>query len=67
MKMNKFFEMPMTWLMIGLCTIAAVVGGAVVIWGDPGTLSFAEYLDTLWKFALAAAGVAVARGVAATK
>jgi hypothetical protein len=54
----------MTVTLCILIVVAALVGGAVVIWGDPGALSFEGYLNVLWKFALAVAGLAYARAKA---
>lgn len=54
-----------TALMAGLVAIAAVVGGAVVVWGPPGALSFESYLDSLKGFATAVGLLAVGRGVKA--
>jgi len=54
-----------TFLIVALVAIVAVVGGAVVIWGDPGVLSFNEYLDYLKNFAYAVAGIGGARAVLA--
>lgn len=52
-----------TFGVLGLTSIIAIVGGAVVIWGHPGALSFNEYVDAMWKFALAAGVLGVGRGV----
>ena len=59
----KFKDEAMTITMIGLVSIGAIVGGAVVIWGNPGTLSFGEYLDDLKNFAYAVAGIGGARAI----
>lgn len=53
---------PMTVLMITVAVIAMGVGGAVVI-VNPDTLTFQQYLDDLKTFAIAAAGLAGARGI----
>ena len=58
------------WATIFLCTLTliyAVVGGAVVIWGDPGTLSFEDYSKGLIGFAGALGILGVGRGIAAKK
>ena len=55
---------PWATLMIGaLVLIAAGVGGAVVIWGHDGALSFDKYLDLLKNFALAVGILGVGRGI----
>lgn len=51
---------PMTVLMVGIALILVAVGGVVVII-DSDTLSFQEYIDVLWKLALAVAGLGAAR------
>ena len=51
----------------GLTAVYAVVGGALVIWGDPGALSFDQYGDTLVKFAGAIGLLGIGRGIAAAK
>jgi hypothetical protein len=48
-----------------LTIVAALVGGAVVIWGNPGALTFNEYLDYMWKFAGAIGILGIGRGVKA--
>jgi heme A synthase len=50
---------------LGLTAIIAIVGGAVVIWGHPGALSFDQYVNAMWKFALAAGVLGIGRGVKA--
>ena len=52
-----------TMLLVWFGFIASVVGGAVVIWGDPGVLSFDQYLDHLQKFALALAAGGAGKGL----
>jgi heme A synthase len=52
-----------TFGVIGLTAIIALVGGAVVIWGHNGALSFNDYINAMWKFALAAGLLGVGRGV----
>lgn len=51
---------PATVLLVLVSVIAVGVGGVVVI-TNPDTLSFGQYLDDLWKVALALAGLAGAR------
>lgn len=54
------------WATIGLwalTVIVAVVGGAVVIWGKNGALSFDEYVKALAAFALAHGILGVGRGI----
>jgi hypothetical protein len=53
-----------TIIMGALVLIAAAVGGAVVIWGKPGALSFQEYLNMLKTFAVAVGILGVGRGIA---
>lgn len=58
------------WATIFLCTITlvyAVVGGAVVLWGDPGALSFEKYGELLLGFAGALGLLGIGRGIAAKK
>lgn len=62
------FNRELPWATIGvlgLTGVIAVVGGAVVIWGHPGALSFDSYVNAMWKFALAAGVLGVGRGVKA--
>jgi hypothetical protein len=54
-----------TITLITLVAIAAIVGGAVVIWGPSGALSFQQYLDDLEKFAVAVGLLGIGRGVKA--
>ena len=57
------------WATIFLCAVTAiytVVGGAVVIWGDPGALSFEEYGNKLVWFAGALGILGVGRGIASS-
>jgi hypothetical protein len=62
--MDDLKEFPWaTAALIFLTLVAALVGGAVVIWGDPGALSFKEYLDDLEKFAVAVGVLGIGRGV----
>jgi len=62
--MKAFTEWPwFTLLFVWLMFIATLVGGAVVIWGDPGVLSFDAYLDHLQKFALALAAGGAGKGL----
>jgi len=46
-----------------LTTVAAVVGGVVVIWGHSGALSFNDYLNYMWKFTAAVGLLGIGRGV----
>lgn len=57
---------PATVLVVAVCLIA-VAAGAVVTIVNPGELPFSDYLDALWKFALAAAGLGAARAHAIKK
>lgn len=58
---------PMFFLLYIVFAIVAVVGGALVLFGEAGSLSFEEYLDNLTKFALAVgilgAGRAIKNGI----
>lgn len=54
------------WATIGvwlLTLIAAIVGGAVVIWGHPGALSFEQYIAILGGFAVAHGLLGIGRGI----
>lgn len=53
---------PATVLIVVAALIILAIGGIVVI-VHPETLSFADYLDKVWKFALAVAGLGAARGI----
>lgn len=53
---------PMTVALVVIVVIAVGAGGGVVI-THPETLTFQQYLDDLKAFALAVAGLGVARGV----
>lgn len=52
-----------TVVLVALVVIAALVGGGVVIWGEPGALTFKQYLDDLEKFAIAVGILSIGRGV----
>jgi len=59
-------NVPWATVMIGgLVLISAGVGGAVVIWGDDGALTFEKYLDLLKNFAIAVGILGVGRGIVA--
>lgn len=50
-------------IMVAVCAVIVVlVGGVVVIVGN---LSFADYLDALWKVAASAATLGIGRGIMA--
>lgn len=51
--------------MIVITILVAVVGGAVVIWGNPGALSFDDYLNDVLKFAGAVGLVTIGGGLSA--
>ena len=55
---------PVTVVLLALTVLAAVAGGVVTV-VEPDTLSFAEYLDRLEKFALALGILGVGRGIRA--
>lgn len=62
--MQGFTEFPWaTFCTVALAFLVAVVGGAVVVFGDPGALSFESYTDTLSKFAIGVGLLGVGRGV----
>lgn len=66
--MKTIFDNSLPWATIFLCSLTliyAVVGGAVVIWGDPGALSFEQYGKLLVGFAGALGILAVGRGIKA--
>lgn len=46
-----------------IAVIAAVVGGAVVIWGEPGALSFQDYLVAMAGFVAGLGLVGIGRGI----
>jgi hypothetical protein len=52
-----------TLMTVLLVLIAAVAGAGVVIWGDPGALSFEKYLDLLKNFAIAVGVLGIGRGI----
>jgi hypothetical protein len=52
-----------TIMTAGLVLIAAAAGAGVVIWGDPGALSFEQYLDLLKNFAIAVGILGIGRGI----
>jgi heme A synthase len=65
--MNKELnEFPWSTACIVILTIlAALVGGAVVIWGEPGALSFEDYLKSMAMFAGALGLLGIGRGIRA--
>lgn len=48
-----------------LTIIAAVTGAIAVIWGDPGTLSFENYLKYMGAYAAALGLLGIGRGIRA--
>lgn len=59
-------EFPWATAMIFIVGVVVVlVGGAVVIWGTPGTLSFNDYLNDLKNFAVAVGLLGIGRGIRA--
>ena len=65
--MTKLLSDALPWATIFLCALTliyAIVGGAVVIWGDPGALSFDQYGKYLLGFAGALGVLGVGRGIA---
>lgn len=63
MNMNEFPWATMTIVL--LTVIAALAGAAVVIWGNPGTLSFADYLKYMGEYAAAIGLLGIGRGIRA--
>lgn len=66
----KLLSNALPWATIGLFVLTglyALTGAAVVLWGDPGALSFNEYGDKLVWFAGAFGVLGVGRGIAAKK
>jgi hypothetical protein len=64
--MNLNRSIPWATLGVWLLTVIfAVVGGAVVIWGDPGALSFEEYMKIMGAFVVAHGVLGIGRGVKA--
>lgn len=62
--MNAVNEFPWaTACVVFLTILAAVTGAAVVIWGDPGTLSFENYLKYMGEYALALGVLGIGRGI----
>jgi hypothetical protein len=43
--------------------VASVAGAAVVIWGDPGTYSFSNYLDDMKGFVIGIGVLGLGRGI----
>lgn len=54
-----------TVTVVVLTVIAAAAGAAVVIWGNPGTLSFANYLKYMGEYAAGLGLLGIGRGVRA--
>lgn len=64
--MDEVNEFPWATVTIVLLTlVAALTGAAVVIWGDPGTLSFESYLKYMGEYALALGLLGIGRGIRA--
>lgn len=55
-----------TFTSVVLTVIFALVGGAVVIWGDPGALSFDDYMKSMAGFAVAQGFLGIGRGIKST-
>ena len=55
-----------TFCIVFLTVVAAAVGGAVVIWGKPGVLSFQEYLKYMSGYAAALGLLGIGRGIRAS-
>lgn len=62
----NFSEFPWATVTTVIVTlVVAVVGGAVVIWGDPGALSFDDYVKTLTGMGIANGLLGIGRGIRA--
>ena len=61
--MNEFPWATVT--IVVLTVVAALAGAAVVIWGNPGTLSFADYLKYMGEYAAGVGLVGIGRGIRA--
>lgn len=53
---------PVTVLLVAIAAIVALAGAAVCVI-HPDTLTFQQFLDILWKFAIALAGLGIGRGI----
>lgn len=65
MRQEEEMDDTKSWMLATMCVIAVVivaVGGVTTI-VNPDTLTFEQYLDTLWKLAIAVAGFGGARAV----
>lgn len=54
-----------TAMTVMITLIVTLVGGAVVIWGDPGTLSFEKYVQVLTGLCVANGVLGIGRGIRA--
>lgn len=54
-----------TVTIVALSVVAGLAGAAVVIWGNPGTLSFAEYLKYMGEYAGGLGLLGIGRGIRA--
>lgn len=64
--MDEVNEFP--WATFTACiitVIAALAGAAVVVWGDPGALSFKDYLSAMSVFVIGIGLLGIGRGVRA--
>jgi hypothetical protein len=52
-----------TAILVVVAVIVVCVGGAVVIWGPSGALTFQEYLNDLEKFGVALGLLGIGRGI----
>jgi hypothetical protein len=48
---------------VGLTLIVGLTGAIVVIWGDPGALSFEDYMSNMTKFVGGIGLLAIGRGI----
>lgn len=63
MDMNEFPWATVT--IVALTIVAAVAGAAVVVFGDPGALSFENYLKYMGAYAGALGLLGIGRGIRA--
>jgi len=54
-----------TACIVFLTVLAGITGAAVVIWGKPGALQFADYLKYMGEYAIALGVLGIGRGIRA--
>ena len=65
-RVENWNDFPWSTFCVVILTVVAAVGGmAVVIWGDPGTLTFENYLKYMGEYAIALGVLGVGRGIVA--